>query len=98
MKRKNTILLPINGDDPDRNVRVTCTQQDKGYYLGDLYILGTNFHVEAIQLDKVRYVTAWNELYQNRLDRYIESNENLHPEIVTLGRRTFFINIEAYAL
>jgi hypothetical protein len=95
MKRKNTILLPISGDDPDRNVRVTCTQQAKGYYLGDLYILGTSYHVEAIQLDKDE--NAINPTYQNRTDRYSESNEGLIPETVKIGRRMFFINIEAYA-
>ena len=97
MKKKSTIQIPISGDDADRNIRVTCTQDDKGYYLGELTILGTSYHVEAIQLDRVRYVTAWNELYQNRLDHYIESNESLHPKIVKIGRRTFFINIIAYA-
>jgi hypothetical protein len=92
---KKHIQIPISGDDPDRNVRVTLTQIHKGYYQGDLYILGTSYHVEAIQIDVLLH--AVNDNYQNRIDRYIESNEGFVPETVKIGRRVFFVNIEAYA-
>jgi hypothetical protein len=103
MKKRNTILLPISGDDADRNVRVTLTQEDKGYYQGELSILGTPYHVEAIQMDKKSLDinppqdSAVNGTYQNRIDRYAESNDGLVPKTVTVGRRVFFVVIEAYA-
>jgi hypothetical protein len=109
MKRKNSIRLHLSGDDADRNVRVTLTQQDKGYYLGDLSILGASYHVEAIQMKHARPSAdaidrsietecALNPTYQNRLDCYSDSNEGHVPELVVVGRRVFFINIEAYAI
>jgi hypothetical protein len=109
MKRKNSIRLHLSGDDADRNIRVTLTQQAKGYYLGDLYILGTSYHVEAIQMKHARPDVdaidrsiedecTLNPTYQNRLDRYSDTNEGYVPELVTIGRRVFFVNIEAYAI
>ena len=100
MKKRNTILLPISGDDADRNVRVTLTQELRGYYYGELSILGTPYHVKAIQMDKKSIdinPPAMNSILQNQIDRYAESNEGLVPKTVTVGRRVFFVVIEAYA-
>jgi hypothetical protein len=95
MKRTNVILLQISGDSPDRNVCVTCTQQAKGYYLGELSVLGRPYHVEAIQLGSLSRPV--NDNYQNRIDRFTETNEGGIPHTVKIGRRVFFVNIESYA-
>jgi hypothetical protein len=41
--------------------------------------------------------SAVSDTYQNRIDRYAESNDGLVPKTVTVGRRVFFVVIEAYA-
>jgi hypothetical protein len=109
MAKKSTLMLHISGDDPDRNIRVTLTKEDKGYYLGDLHILGASYHIEAIQMKhahssadtinrSIEDECALNPTYQNRLDRYSESNEGNVPELVVVDRRVFFVNIEPYAI
>lgn len=95
MRSSTKIFVNIN------NMHVRLDRNEPGYYLGVLHVLTgphheslTFFHVEAIELNEGE---AINPLYQNRIDRWVETNEGLDFQRVVIGRREYFLNIEVYA-
>lgn len=92
MPRESKKLSVLFGD----RLFVELERQEKGYYLGSVTINTASFHVEAIRLDKSG--EALNPDYQNRIDRWVDTNEGMDFERVVYSNDSeFFINIEAYA-
>ena len=96
MRQRDKIFITIFGH------HVRLDRAERGYYLGDISIAADNtvfFHVEAIQLNKSG--NALNPDYQNRIDRWVEANEDLdfHRIIIKTARTEteYFLNMEVYA-
>ena len=87
--KRNTIELTINDS------VISLERCARGYYLGELEVGGTPFHVEAIQVNTEG--DALNDNYQNRINRYSESNDGMDYQKVIVGKKRYFVNIEAYA-
>lgn len=88
---KTKLLLTIAGE----KVTLERPRKEKGYYIGEINVNGTFFHVEAISV----YTdgNAINNLYQNRIDRWLETNESMDYARVLIDGGEYFVNIEAYA-
>lgn len=67
---------------------------DPHYYLGDIGVNGSSFHVEAIAVNENG--DAKNNTYQCRIDKWAEANENGDYERVEIDGREYFVNIEAF--
>jgi hypothetical protein len=88
-------------EDEDGGVILGLRRVERGYYMSDLVLSrGTtstmSLHVEAIQLT-ARYGCALNEMYQERIDRWVAANEGMDFERLEISGREYFINIEPYA-
>lgn len=109
--KSGTLTLDINicqqfEDGIARPVRAGCqielSKEDKGYYLGEIYLSGTNFHVEAIEatqkeVNRGVYTKAVNQTYQGRIDSYLDENEDMAPHLVTINKKKYFVHIEPFA-
>lgn len=103
-KKLKKLTLCIGGDARWVTVDLDNCDGVKGYFLGSVGI-GKNadisFHVEAIEVKEVPLsngviVDAVNPDYQNRLDGYSEKNEGVAPQLVTIGKKKYFIYIEPF--
>lgn len=74
---------------------VSLEYAEKGYYLGEVPVNGTSFHVEALEVDD-RGDTV-NDAYQGRIAQWSEKNEGLTPHTVEIDGKNYFVNIEVYA-
>lgn len=74
---------------------VPLEYQEDGYYLGEIPVNGTSFHVEAVEVDDRG--DAVNDPYQDRIAQWITKNEDLEPQTVETAGKKYFVNIEVYA-
>lgn len=101
-KKSDIIMLYINV-----GCKIDLVREDKGYYLGEINIsgtnlAGTNFHVEAIEatqkeVNRGIYTRAVNQTYQGRIDSYLDENEDMAPHLVTINKKKYFVHIEPFA-
>jgi hypothetical protein len=87
--KRRTIELIINGS------TLSLNRCNRGYYLGELDVCGTPFHVEAIEVDTDG--DAINDNYQDRIYRHSEANDGMGYQRVLLGKKEYFVNIEVFA-
>ena len=78
---------------------------EHGYYLGEMVLNGASFHVEAIEARRytmragggAQTVAARNPDYQNRIDSFIERNEELPTLVELQDGKSYFIHVEPFA-
>lgn len=87
----------------------TCILEycEPGYYLGEIPVEYTHFHVEAIEVKISKSMEpgttgaleACNKDLQGRLDRWFEANDDNVPRLFNLhGSAWYFVHMEVFAL
>ena len=93
----DSIVLLVNG------TTVTCDQEDKNYYLGEIAVGETSYHVEAVEVKVMETssggvkVKALNKLYQERITAWEKRNDGMTPGLVELDGKSYFVEIQVYA-
>jgi len=84
---------------------------EEGYYLGEVSIGGTRFHVEAVEVEveeekqyigdkyagTMVHVYAKNGAYHNRIESWESANDFNTPQLVEYDGRKYFVHAEPYA-
>jgi len=70
---------------------------DRGVYAGSEQLLpeGPWFHVELIEVK--RDTVAVNSLYQQRIDDWLNRNDDCMPQLHRWNGRLYFCNVEVFA-
>jgi len=100
--RGHVLVLTVAGS------TVVLNKEERGYFLGSIEIEDRNFHVEAIEA-KVKVsklgkhkgeteVTAVNSMYQSRIDKWEEGNDQERPQTIEKNGKRYFICIEHFAV
>lgn len=89
-KRTKPLELIVSGS----FAPVECEPVEPGVFLGSLCIAGVNFHVEAVQVEDEEGCEAVNPDFQDKIDCWLDTNEDEKPRLVKVGKRLFFVHAE----
>lgn len=80
--------------DPEK---LNLEKLEEGYYLGELEICGTMFHVEFIELKKGEHSSVVNNKYSDRIENWQSINRRMIPQTVKWRGCHYFVSVEVYA-
>jgi hypothetical protein len=102
-KKTKKIRIEIGSSDAPRWINVELDScGEKGYFIGDLEAAGIYFHIEVIEVKEIPQskgviVEAVNTIYQQVVDDYSNRNDGLAPSLAKIGKKKYFIHIDAFA-